>query len=96
MAADRYGKLKTILQIVAVCPLMLHYPLFGLNSAAYRADNALHRLGNDSIFRWELSLQLFSGQPWHCREKRLDAKPRRYDCAGRDFKKDLRLLVRQP
>ncbi len=33
MAADRYGKLKTILQIVAVCPLMLHYPLFGLNSA---------------------------------------------------------------
>lgn len=27
IAADRYGKLKTIVQIVALCPLILHYPL---------------------------------------------------------------------
>lgn len=33
IAADRYGKLKTILQIVALTPLILHYPVFGLDSA---------------------------------------------------------------
>ncbi len=33
IAADRFGKIKTILQIVAICPLLLHYPLFGLNVA---------------------------------------------------------------
>lgn len=32
IAADKYGKIKTILQIVALVPLMLHYPLFGLPS----------------------------------------------------------------
>jgi CDP-diacylglycerol--glycerol-3-phosphate 3-phosphatidyltransferase len=31
MAADRYGKMKTIFQIVALCPLILHYPWFGLD-----------------------------------------------------------------
>jgi CDP-diacylglycerol--glycerol-3-phosphate 3-phosphatidyltransferase len=31
MAADRYGKMKTILQIVALCPLILHYPWFGVD-----------------------------------------------------------------
>ncbi len=31
MAADRFGKIKTILQIIAICPLLLHYPLLGLN-----------------------------------------------------------------
>ncbi len=31
IAADRYGKLKTILQIVALCPLILHYSWFGLD-----------------------------------------------------------------
>ncbi len=33
LAADRYGKLKTVLQITALCPLMLHYPWFGLDPA---------------------------------------------------------------
>jgi CDP-diacylglycerol--glycerol-3-phosphate 3-phosphatidyltransferase len=33
IAADRYGKAKTILQIVALCPLILHYPLLGLDPA---------------------------------------------------------------
>jgi len=33
IAADRYGKFKTIVQVVALCPLMLHYPWFGLNPA---------------------------------------------------------------
>ncbi len=31
MAADRYGKLKTVLQITAIVALVLHYPLFGIN-----------------------------------------------------------------
>lgn len=33
LAADRFGKLKTILQTVALIPLLLHYPLFGLDLA---------------------------------------------------------------
>ena len=31
IAADRYGKWKTILQMVALVPLTLHYPWFGLS-----------------------------------------------------------------
>ncbi|MFU2209486.1 CDP-diacylglycerol--glycerol-3-phosphate 3-phosphatidyltransferase [Solidesulfovibrio sp. C21] len=31
IAADRFGKLKTILQMLALCPLVLHYPWFGFN-----------------------------------------------------------------
>lgn len=31
IAADKYGKLKTVLQIIAVVPLLIHYPRFGLN-----------------------------------------------------------------
>ncbi|MDQ7032036.1 MAG: CDP-diacylglycerol--glycerol-3-phosphate 3-phosphatidyltransferase [Desulfonauticus sp.] len=31
IAADKYGKLKTIFQILALCPLILHYPWFGLD-----------------------------------------------------------------
>ncbi len=31
MAADRYGKLKTVLQMVAIIPLTLHYEFLGLN-----------------------------------------------------------------
>ena len=30
IAADKYGKLKTVLQIVAIIPLLLHYPLLGI------------------------------------------------------------------
>ncbi len=30
IAADTYGKLKTIFQIVALIPIMIHYPIFGL------------------------------------------------------------------
>ena len=30
LAADRFGKAKTVLQIVAIVPLMLRYPVFGL------------------------------------------------------------------
>ncbi|MFW5487566.1 MAG: CDP-diacylglycerol--glycerol-3-phosphate 3-phosphatidyltransferase [Desulfovibrio sp.] len=29
IAADKFGKLKTVLQIFALCPLILHYPVFG-------------------------------------------------------------------
>ncbi len=31
MAADRYGKLKTVLQIAAILPLTIHYPILGIN-----------------------------------------------------------------
>lgn len=31
LAADRYGKAKTILQILAIIPLLLHYPFFGFD-----------------------------------------------------------------
>lgn len=31
LAADRYGKAKTILQILAIVPLLIHYPLFGFD-----------------------------------------------------------------
>jgi len=33
IAADHFGKLKTIAQIVALVPLMAHYPLFGFDPA---------------------------------------------------------------
>jgi CDP-diacylglycerol--glycerol-3-phosphate 3-phosphatidyltransferase len=32
ISADKYGKLKTIFQIIAICPLILHYPIKGFNS----------------------------------------------------------------
>ena len=31
IAADKFGKLKTILQMLALCPLVLHYPWYGLD-----------------------------------------------------------------
>ncbi len=31
IAADRYGKLKTIVQVVALCPLILHYSWWGFD-----------------------------------------------------------------
>lgn len=31
IAADKYGKLKTILQLLALFPLILHYPLYGFD-----------------------------------------------------------------
>ncbi len=33
IAADRYGKLKTIFQVLAICPLILHYNWWGFNPA---------------------------------------------------------------
>lgn len=33
IAADKYGKLKTIIQIVALCPIMLHYPFWKIDPA---------------------------------------------------------------
>jgi len=34
IAADRYGKWKTVFQIMAIIPLTLHFPLFGLPLAS--------------------------------------------------------------
>lgn len=31
IAADKFGKLKTVFQLVAIVPLMVHYPLFGFD-----------------------------------------------------------------
>jgi len=33
IAADRYGKLKTIMQIVALCPIILHYSFWKIDPA---------------------------------------------------------------
>lgn len=33
LAADRFGKAKTVLQIAAIIPITFHYPLFGLEVA---------------------------------------------------------------
>ncbi len=33
LAADRFGKAKTVLQILAIVPLTLHYPLWGIDVA---------------------------------------------------------------
>jgi len=33
IAADKYGKMKTILQLLALCPLILHYPWYGFDPA---------------------------------------------------------------
>lgn len=33
LAADRFGKAKTVLQIAAIIPITLHYPIFGLDIA---------------------------------------------------------------
>ncbi|MDR1776873.1 MAG: CDP-diacylglycerol--glycerol-3-phosphate 3-phosphatidyltransferase [Desulfovibrio sp.] len=30
LAADKFGKTKTILQIIAIIPIMMHYPLWGV------------------------------------------------------------------
>ncbi len=29
ISADKYGKLKTVFQIIAICPLIFHYPIKG-------------------------------------------------------------------
>lgn len=34
LAADRFGKAKTVLQILAIIPITLHYPLFGIQIAS--------------------------------------------------------------
>ena len=31
IAADNFGKLKTVLQIFAIVPLLIHYPFFGMD-----------------------------------------------------------------
>lgn len=33
LAADRFGKAKTVLQIAAIIPITLHYPIFGFHIA---------------------------------------------------------------
>jgi len=35
IAADRFGKLKTIIQTLALCPLILHYPFLGVDPAPF-------------------------------------------------------------
>lgn len=51
IAADKFGKLKTVLQIVALVPLLIHYPVFGLPSALF----------GQIILYIALALTLFSG-----------------------------------
>ena len=53
MAADRVGKAKTVLQMFAIVPLMLHYPLWGFD---------LLLLGEILLY-FALALAVVSG--WH-------------------------------
>jgi CDP-diacylglycerol--glycerol-3-phosphate 3-phosphatidyltransferase len=51
IAADVYGKLKTVLQLVAITPLIFHYPLFGI---------PVHSIGIFLLYI-ALALTVFSG-----------------------------------
>lgn len=51
IAADKYGKIKTVLQLVALEPLILHHPWFGL---------PLHDIGLVLLYI-SLALTVFSG-----------------------------------
>ena len=51
IAADKFGKIKTITQIVAVIPLTLHYPVLGIN---------LHLIGLFVLYI-AVALTIFSG-----------------------------------
>lgn len=51
IAADKYGKLKTVLQLVALEPLILHYPWFGI---------PMHTIGMVLLYL-SLILTVFSG-----------------------------------
>ena len=51
IAADRYGKFKTVLQIIALVPLLIHFPLYGLPT---------HQLGIFILYI-ALVLTVFSG-----------------------------------
>lgn len=51
LAADKFGKMKTVCQIIAIVPIMVHYPLFGLN---------VHLLGTVLLYV-ALALAVYSG-----------------------------------
>jgi CDP-diacylglycerol--glycerol-3-phosphate 3-phosphatidyltransferase len=51
IAADKYGKLKTIIQLVAIGPMIFHYPLWGIN---------IELIGNILLYI-ALALTVFSG-----------------------------------
>ena len=51
IAADKFGKWKTILQSIAIAPLTIHYPLMGIN---------VHRLGEFLLYI-ALALTVVSG-----------------------------------
>ncbi len=51
IAADKYGKLKTLFQIIALSPLIFHYPIKGFNPSYW---------GNIFLYI-ALALTLFSG-----------------------------------
>lgn len=51
IAADKYGKLKTVTQIFAIIPLIIHYPLWGI---------PLHSIGTFLLYI-ALCLTVFSG-----------------------------------
>ncbi len=56
IAADKYGKLKTVLQITALIPLLLHYPILGI---------PFHELGTFFLYL-ALILTIFSGANYFC------------------------------
>lgn len=56
IAADRFGKLKTIMQSLCIAPLLWHYPIFGFDVA----------LLGQILFYIALLLTVFSGGNYLC------------------------------
>ncbi len=54
IAADRYGKAKTVLQIFAIVPLMIHYPIMGIDP----------QLPGKLLLYIALALTVFSGSKY--------------------------------
>lgn len=57
IAADKYGKAKTVFQIIALVPLVIHYPLLGLD---------VHGIGLFILYL-ALALTVFSGVKYFSR-----------------------------
>lgn len=60
LAADYFGKAKTVLQIFAVVPLMLHYPHIGGPALAHRRGSSVRSPDPGPDFRRQLLLRFLS------------------------------------
>jgi CDP-diacylglycerol---glycerol-3-phosphate 3-phosphatidyltransferase len=59
LAADSFGKLKAVIQVVALCPLILHYPWWGLDPQPIGLVLLYIALTLNRPFRNEIHLSFF-------------------------------------